>query len=104
MLLLQPGAESGNIIVILHQIEHDLFSRKDHDLYLTHKLGVTEALCGMQFVVRQLDGRELLLRSPPGSVIEPGLPSLCMILFHPCFVCSLQIEFGPPKYRNPLAC
>lgn len=66
-----PGAESGNIVVILQQEEHKTFSRKVHDLYLTHQLGMTEALCGMQFVVRQLDGRNLVLSSPAGLVIEP---------------------------------
>jgi len=70
----QPGAESGNVIVVLQQESHDTFSRKGHDLFLTHKLGVTEALCGMQVVVRQLDGRDLVLRNPPGNVIEPGMP------------------------------
>jgi len=69
----QPGAESGNVIVVLQQEEHGVFSRKGHDLYVSHKLGMAEALCGMQFVVRQLDGRDLVLRNPPGQVIEPGL-------------------------------
>ena len=80
---MQPGAESGNVIVVLQQESHEMFSRKGHNLYLTHKLGVTEALCGMQFVVRQLDGRSLLLRNPPGNVIEPGMPPCddsCLIL------------------------
>ena len=70
--MLQPGAEPGNVIVVLQQESHDTFSRRGHDLYMTHKLGMTEALCGMQFVVRQLDGRDLILRNPPGNVIEPG--------------------------------
>ena len=75
---IQPGAESGNVIVILQQENHATFSRKGQDLYFTHKLGMTEALCGMHFVVRHLDGRDLVLRSPPGAVIEPGM-SLCGI-------------------------
>jgi len=86
LIVLQPGAESGNVIVVLQQADHDIFSRKEHDLYVTHKLGVTEALCGMQFVVRQLDGRDLLLRNPPGNVIEPGMP-MCSPLF---YLCPLQ--------------
>ena len=70
---LQPGADSGNVIVVLQQEDHKTFTRKDHDLYMTHQLGMTEALCGMQFVVQQLDGRQLVLRNPPGLVIEPGM-------------------------------
>jgi len=71
--MLQPGAESGNVIVVLQQEEHKTFSRKDHDLYLTHSVGMTEALCGLQFIVQHLDGRELIIRNPPGNVIEPGV-------------------------------
>lgn len=66
-----PGAESGNVIVVLQQEDHETFTRKEHDLYVTHQLGMTEALCGMHFVVRQLDGRNLVLRNPAGRVIEP---------------------------------
>jgi len=75
--MLQPGAESGNVIVVLQQQDHDTFTRKGHDLYVTHKLGMTEALCGMQFVVQQLDGRDLILRNLPGNVIEPGAYNIC---------------------------
>jgi len=73
-MMVQPGAESGNVIVVLQQEDHETFTRKEHDLYVTHQLGMTEALCGMHFVVRQLDGRNLVLRNPAGRVIEPGVP------------------------------
>lgn len=63
---------------MLQQEEHETFSRKGRDLYMTHKLGITEALCGMQIVVRQLDGRDLVLRNVSGNVIEPGMPRYCI--------------------------
>jgi DnaJ family protein A protein 2 len=69
----QPGAESGDVVVVLQQEPHEVFQRQGSDLVMTHKLGVTEALCGCEFVVKQLDGRDLILRSPPGNVIEPGM-------------------------------
>lgn len=58
--------------MVLQQEAHEVFQRQGSDLVMTHKLGVTEALCGCAFVVKQLDGRDLILRSPPGNVIEPG--------------------------------
>lgn len=60
------------MIVVLQLKEHDVFTRKDSDLYMTHKLGITEALCGCEFAVKQLDGRDLVVRNPPGNVLEPG--------------------------------
>jgi len=84
MCSVQPGAESGNVIVVLQQENHETFTRRGHDLYMTQKVGMTEALCGMQFVVRQLDGRDLLLRNPPGNVIEPGM--------HVCDVISSAVR------------
>jgi len=87
-VMLQPGAEFGSVIVVLQQEEHKTFSRKSHDLYVTHQLGMTEALCGMQFVIQQLDGRNLVLSSPPGLVIEPGLPCMTALQYHVYFISS----------------
>lgn len=35
-------------------------------------ISLSEALCGFQMIVRQLDGRSLLVSNPPGNVIHPG--------------------------------
>jgi len=60
------------VIVVLQQQEHDTFTRKDVDLSCTYNIGVTEALCGFSFVLKHLDGRDLVIKNPPGQVIEPG--------------------------------
>ena len=73
LLQMQPGAESGDVVVVVQQEPHEIFQRQGSDLFMTHKLGITEALCGCEFIVRHLDGRDLILKSPPGNVIEPGL-------------------------------
>ena len=39
---------------------------------MTKSINVCEALCGTQFLVTQLDGRELLIKTEPGKVIKPG--------------------------------
>jgi hypothetical protein len=39
---------------------------------MTQRIGLVEALCGFQITVAHLDGRQLLVKSPPGKVIEPG--------------------------------
>lgn len=71
-LSLQPGMEPGDVIIILQEREHETFQRRGHDLICVYNLGLTEALCGFEFTVKQLDGRDLVIKNPPGKVIEPG--------------------------------
>ena len=66
--------EPGDVIIILQQKEHEVFSRSGNDLYMTKTIGLTEALCGFQFVIRHLDGRDLVVANPPGEVVHPGQP------------------------------
>lgn len=68
----QPGMEPGDVIFILQQKDHDLFTRKGSDLYCTYNIGLTEALCGFEFVLKHLDDRELLVKYPAGRIVHPG--------------------------------
>ena len=72
MFYLQPGMEPGDVIIVLQQKEHDTFTRKGSDLFCTYNVGLTEALCGFSFTLKHLDGRDLLVKNPPGQVIAPG--------------------------------
>lgn len=83
-----PDIEPGDVIIILQQKEHELFTRNDNDLYCTNNLSLTEALCGFQFTLKHLDGRDLVINSPPGVVVSPGSVR--------CVVGE-----GMPFYRNP---
>ena len=49
-----------------------LFKRKGGDLFYEHKLTLSEALCGFQYVLTHLDGRQLLIKTNPGEVVKPG--------------------------------
>jgi DnaJ-class molecular chaperone len=62
----------GDVIIVLQQKEHEVFTRRGDDLFMSKTIGLTEALCGFQFVVKQLDGRDLVVTSEPGQVIRPG--------------------------------
>ncbi|KAH9603055.1 hypothetical protein KSS87_006290 [Heliosperma pusillum] len=66
-----PDTVPGDIVFVINQKEHPRFKRKFDDLYVEHKLTLTEALCGFQFVLTHLDGRQLLVKSNPGEVIKP---------------------------------
>lgn len=67
-----PDTIPGDVVFVLHQKEHPKFNRKSDDLYVEHSLSLTEALCGFQFLLTHLDGRQLLIKSNPGEIIKPG--------------------------------
>ncbi|CAL5195241.1 unnamed protein product [Lathyrus oleraceus] len=67
-----PDTITGDIVFVLQVKVHPKFKREHEDLYIDHNLSLTEALCGFQFTVTHLDGRQLLVKSNPGEVIKPG--------------------------------
>jgi DnaJ homolog subfamily A member 2 len=71
----QPDTVTGDIVFILQVKEHPRFKRKYDDVFIEHTISMTEALCGFQFVLTHLDGRQLLIKSNPGEIIKPGMVS-----------------------------
>ena len=67
-----PDIEPGDVIIVLQQKPHEKFQRTGNNLLMTQTISLTEALCGFQLVLKHLDGRDLLITHPPGSVIKPG--------------------------------
>ncbi|KAH6772995.1 DNAJ-like protein 2 [Perilla frutescens var. hirtella] len=67
-----PDTVTGDIVFVLQQKEHPKFKRKGDDLFTEHSLSLTEALCGFQFILSHLDGRQLLIKSQPGEVVKPN--------------------------------
>lgn len=67
-----PDTVTGDIVFVLQLKDHPKFERKLDDLIVEHTLSLTEALCGFQFVLTHLDGRQLLIKSDPGKIIKPG--------------------------------
>lgn len=67
-----PDVEPGDVIIVLQQKPHDIFQRNGDDLTMKRDISLTEALCGFEFIVEHLDGRDLLIRHSAGEVIKPG--------------------------------
>nr|ACN39991.1 unknown [Picea sitchensis] len=67
-----PDTITGDIVFVLQLKDHSKFKRKGDDLYVEHTLNLTEALCGFQFPLTHLDGRQLLIKSSPGEIIKPS--------------------------------
>ncbi|KAJ7540448.1 hypothetical protein O6H91_10G015400 [Diphasiastrum complanatum] len=67
-----PDTITGDIVFVLQLKDHPKFKRKGDDLFVEHSLTLTEALCGFQFALTHLDGRQLLIKSVPGEIVKPG--------------------------------
>jgi len=67
----KPQMEAGDVNFIIQEKEHETFKRKAGDLLITKTLSINEALCGFEWLVKHLDGREIAIKSKPGEVIRP---------------------------------
>jgi len=65
----KPGALPGNVIFVIKQKDHPVFTRKGPHLFINKKISLCDALCGTTFVVEHLDGRKLAISTNPGEVI-----------------------------------
>ncbi|KAG0725455.1 DnaJ subfamily A member 2 [Chionoecetes opilio] len=83
-----PGVEAGDVIIVLQEKAHEVFTRSGTDLMMKKSITLTQALCGFTTVVDHLDGRKIIVNHPPGSVLVPGC------------VRGIVGE-GMPIYKNP---
>jgi len=58
-----PGKMPGDLIIIINEKKHSLFTRKENDLLIKKKISIQEALCGVQFYLKHPDGRILDINS-----------------------------------------
>jgi len=84
----EPGVQAGDLIFVIQQEQHALFERQGENLIMKRTLTLSESLCGFQFVIRHLDGRDLVITRAPGHVVPSD---------------SVQIVEGEgmPQYKRP---
>jgi DnaJ-class molecular chaperone len=66
-----PGADPGDVVVVLKQEPHSVFERRHNDLLFNQKITLYEALYGTKFVIHHLDGRKLIVSTSKGEVVNP---------------------------------
>jgi len=66
-----PDIEPGDIVIVLDEKEHEVFTRQGSDLYMRMDIGLADALCGFTRTIKTLDNRTLIINSHPGEVIRP---------------------------------
>lgn len=67
-----PGTAAGDFIAVVRIKKHPIFERKGADLYMTKKISLLEALCGINFKLKHLDGTDIVICGAPSDVISSG--------------------------------
>ena len=65
-----PGSPAGDIVFILQQKPHQVFTREGDDLVINRTVSLKEALCGTHVMVDTLSGRRLKVNVR--DVVRPG--------------------------------
>ncbi|MBS3128632.1 molecular chaperone DnaJ [Candidatus Woesearchaeota archaeon] len=65
----ERGASSGDLYVVIHIQEHDVFERDENDILVTVSISFTQACLGDEIEVPTLEGKATL-KIPPGT--QPG--------------------------------
>lgn len=85
----QPDVETGNLVIKLTQKPHAVFRREGPHLFIKKTISLRDALTGVKFDVKHLDGRNLTVTSPGREIVKPG------------DVKAIREE-GMPLPRNPM--
>lgn len=83
-----PGLEPGDILIVLEEKPHALFTRKEMDLFMKIDITLSEALCGFKKSIKTLDKRQIIISSLPGEFIKPN-------------EIKCVLNEGMPMYKNP---
>lgn len=63
----ESNLEPGNIIIVIDVTDHQTFTRKGTNLFITLEISLTEALCGFTKLITTLDKRTLVANTLVGS-------------------------------------
>lgn len=69
-----PDQENGDVVFVIGEKPHDLFTRRGNDLFCTQNIDILTALAGGQIAIPYFDKQVLMVNIVPGEVIKPGEP------------------------------
>lgn len=81
-VVIKPGTGDGDrlsvegyddIKIAILEKRSSRFIREGNDLYVRKIITLTQAICGLSFPIKHLDGRILIVNSEPDQIIKPGM-------------------------------
>ena len=83
--------DTGDLIVIVKELEDEVFTRKGYDLFISKDISLLEALKGFKIELEHLDGRKILIKND--KIIKPNNYDIFNEKFEwKNIVCSLDLE------------
>lgn len=67
-----PGTIAGDLIFVLVEMKHEIFTRDGNDLIIKQQIELVDALCGFSFYVKHLDAKAFTVSTRPGEIISPN--------------------------------
>ena len=67
-----PEVDSGDLVIEINLQKHKDFIRNGADLTYKMQISLLEALTGLKFVVKHLDGRNILIKTKPNEILQPN--------------------------------
>lgn len=64
-------ATPGDVVFIIREKRHEMFTRKGHDLAVEMKISLSEAICGFERQIVHLDGRRVNVTGPIAVSMVP---------------------------------
>lgn len=69
----EPGVTPGDVIFVVEEKPHSLYTRKENDLYYEAEIDLLTGLAGGDFAFKHLSGDYIKIKVSPGQVISPGM-------------------------------
>jgi DnaJ family protein A protein 2 len=66
------GCITGDLLVVVSEIKHQIFTRRDNDLLIAIDIPLITALLGGDIEIPQLNGEILNIKIPKGNIIRPN--------------------------------
>ena len=67
-----PDVDSGDLVIEINLQKHKDFIRNGADLTYKIQISLLEALTGLKFAVKHLDGRNILIKTKPNEILQPN--------------------------------
>ena len=81
----QNGKQISPVIIIVHEIKHEIFKRSGDDLIIEKDIYLCDALCGFEMPVKLLNGEYIIVYTP--NIIYPNS-------VHKCVGHGLRTKYG----------
>lgn len=63
---------TGDLIINITYCKHELFEIRNADLIYNKTIDVFEAICGIECIIKHLDGTYISFHTKPGEIIHPS--------------------------------